>query len=273
MFYYYMACCFVWIWFLFPITWRQTKNLQKRMRYIVLRLIAAIVMDMCFEIIFEVIRQSSNQYQPIVALMLPALREVYTRVSIPLIQRAAFGDECGAMIYLKYAIHIHYASLLCIVLGSLATESTSWVLIAVDYTYNMWLCFKIIRKQNPRMIEEQIDALQELALCELAEFHTPIGYILALVGASYGPNIAILGNIGNDYWTFYAIKDINLAIRNMAFLFLVDFSSTVASAVILWYACNISLWKALSKLQNEFGKVFCFLLGYLLYLVCIRYII
>ena len=167
---------------------------------------------------------------------------------------------------------IQYIIVLCIVLGSLATNSTSWVLIGVDYFHNLWLTFKIVwmNKRKPEKIMKQIETHEDLALCELAEFHAPVVFIFVFIAASYGPNFRLFGNIGNSYWTFNAIADINQSLMNMIFLFSVDFSSTLASGLILWFNCRIGLWKTFNILQNEFGKTFSIFLGYLLLVVCIK---
>ena len=268
------VCSITVIWYLFPKKQRRSKNLQRRMRYVLLHVIFSIVIGNCYHIMILVIEKSSNQYQPILALALPTLREATSRISTKLIKNASNGDECGSMIVLAYTINTQYASMLCIVLGSLATSSTSWLLIGVDYLYNMWLCLKIVRtrKRSPQMIQEQIGALEELALCELVEFHVPLAFILVFLGASYGPNSGLFGGIGNSYWTYNAIEDINQALENMIIFFVVDFSSTIATGLILWLSCKINLWKVFNELQNEFGKTFCLVLGYNLLVVCTIFI-
>ena len=121
---------------------------------------------------------------------------------------------------------------------------------------------------NHSMIQKQIDVLQDLALCELVEFHAPLAYALGLFVAYYGPNNRLFGNIGNSYWTYSAIEDINQFSQNLMYLFLVDCSSAVASAIIIWSFCKINLCQAFNELQNESSKTFCLYLGYLLLSVC-----
>ena len=121
------------------------------------------------------------------------------------------------------------------------------------------------------MIQEQSCALEELSLSELGEFHVPLAFILVFLGASYGPNCGLFGGIGNSYWTYNAIEDINQALENMTIFFLADFSSTVASGLILWFSCKINLLNAFNELQKEFGKGFCLILGYNLLVVCTKY--
>ena len=260
------------VWFLFPKEWRQCKHLQKRMCYLLFYVVYGLMANVCYSIIIQIIGKSSNNYQPIVALVLPALREVDFMISSKMIKKAANGDESGSLIQLKYMINGQYVILLCIVLGSLASDATSWVLIGVDYSINIWLSFKLVRtkKRNPHMIQEQIDVLKEITICELVELLAPLAFILVFVAASQGPNSGLFGNIGNSYWTYRAIKDISQALKNMTYLFLVDFSSILASAIILWFFCKINLWKAFNEVITEFGKSFGLFLGYLLMVVILN---
>ena len=117
------------------------------------------------------------------------------------------------------------------------------------------------------MIERQIDSLQDLVMCELVEFQAPLTFILFFATLAYGPNIQLFGNIGNSYWTYSAIDDISKAIQNVIFFFLVDFSSTIISSLVLWLSCNINLWKACSHILNEFEKSFCIILGFYVFQV------
>ena len=96
---------------------------------------------------------------------------MYIRISGKLIRNAANGDICGTLIYLNYGVNTHYCVILCIVLGSLASDTTSVLLIGVDYFYNLWLTMKIVwtKKRNPRIFLEKIETLQDLAIGELVE--------------------------------------------------------------------------------------------------------
>ena len=269
------VCGGTFTWFLLPKKQRRCRGQQKRMGYVIVQMVFGMILATAlYFVIICIIRMSSDRYQPIAALALPAYKEIHSMVSSKLLKNAANGDAFGSMLYLKYVVNIHYVSNLCIVLGSIATNATSWVLMGVDYAFNMWLCFNIVRKNksgNP-MIQEQIDTLVDLALCEQVEFHVPLAFISVFAMASYGPNSGLFGGIGSSRWGNTAIGDIDQAIENMLFFFLIDFSSTIASAVILWFSCRINLWKAFNELQKEFRKIFCFFIGFGLTAVRMKYI-
>ena len=126
------------------------------------------------------------------------------------------------------------------------------------------------KKRNPRIFLEKIASLQDLAIGELVEFQAPLSFMLVLICAFYGPNSGLIGNIGNAYWHYEKLEDITETLKNMAFLFLVDFSSTIVSAIILWLSCGINLFRAFLELHREFGKIFSLILGNCLLVVCVN---
>ena len=70
-----------------------------------------------------------------------------------------------------------------------------------------------MHKRKDCNIEVVVDLVQDLALCELVEFHAPLAFMLLLAVAFYGPNATLFGNIGNSYWTFSAIENIDETIN------------------------------------------------------------
>ena len=172
-------------------------------------------------------------------------------------------------IFFKYSISVRHALILCNIVGNTATQTTSLVLITVDFSFNIYLCLRIIwlRRQQPNIMLKQIECLQDLALYELVEFQVPLAFISVLCVTYYGPNGALYGNILNSYWTFAAIEDIGQTMTSMATFFIIDFASTVISAFLLWFFCGIKLWEAFLGLQEEFGKAFCIMLSSYLVLV------
>ena len=257
------------MWFYLPIEWRKNNNIKNRMKYWILHDTIEMITMLVYALIVQITKHSSDQYQPIAALMLPAWREGYTWISQKLLSRISNGDNSGARMIWKFYVYVSYAVNLCVVLGSVATDTTTLVLIGVDYCYNVWLCLKIIRikRQHPNRIDEQIELLQDLALCELVEFLAPLGFLLTLIGAYYVPNSHLFGNIGNGYWAFEAIQNINEYLIKVTIFFLIDFSSTVATAIVLRFSCKINLCNALVELQTEFLARFCFILGLVLMMV------
>ena len=134
--------------------------------------------------------------------------------------------------------------------------------MGLDFSLNVFLCLWIVwtKKHHPHNIQTQINSLQDLAINELVEFIGPLSFIMVVAATFYGPNAVIFGNISNSYWAYTAIEDIQQTLSNMGVFFLIDFSSTIVSATILWFTCQINLWKVFIELNQEFGATFCIVL-------------
>ena len=244
------------LWFKLPPEWRENSKLQRRMMLFAFLTILNPVVDFGYTLILENIRNAENQH--FVALALPVMREINLWIALKLIDYCYNEDDWGTKIFFQYEISTKYAVLLCYVIGSFATDTTSWLLMSVDFLLNIFLCLWIVwsRKRHPDKMQKQIVSLQELAVYELSEFHAPLSFILVITTAFYGPNAGIIGNVGNSYWAFSEIQDIYKTLGSMGFFFLVDFSSTLVCATILWFTCQINLWKVFHGILKEFGKSF-----------------
>ena len=264
----YFICIMIWI--NYPKQWRQNKQFQERMKYTVLywflgmgviiyRLIATKIRDL----------QDEYLYQIILSLVLVLMREHFSWIVSKLIEKTTNGDAFSTRIILKYTILVSHSITMCIVIGSYISIVTSWVLVGVDFWFNLLVCARFIwlRKRSPERIQDQVDLLNSLCIAELVEFQAPLAFIMTYVVAYYGPNANLFGNISNDYWTFIPIEDINQNMKQVGFYFLVDFSSSIINAVALWLSCRINIFKVLLVIQKEFGLSFCVILGSYLNLV------
>ena len=251
------------IFFGYPKRWRRNKIFKKRMKFALILTQYLLILDLANTIVTEILRAFPNQYQPVIALLLPLNRELILLTFPKLIRKTASGDENGAEIILNYAVCAQHTIWTCYNLGSFTTNVTSWVLMGIDFSLNIFLCSRIVwrRIQKDEELDEQISSLQHLASYELAEFHAPLSFMLMFIVAYYGPNSTLLGNISNDYWGFKPIQNIKETIQNMFTFFLADFASSVVSAIMLWSFCKINLWKVFVLVQKEFATAFIILIS------------
>ena len=259
------------IWIRFPLQWRQDSRFQKKFMFYFSYIVFTIIFIMILQILLEMIRMADVYNQPFVALALPITREVVIWTGSKLVEKCTNGDERGAKIFHQYVCSTTYSITLCYVLGAFATETTSWILMIFDFSINIVTCILLVwtRKRHPNKIQKQINLLEDLVIGELVEFSVPLLFIFVIAVAFYGPNPEIFGNIGNSYWQFSAIDDIHHTLKSMGLLFLVDFSSTLTSACILWFSSKINLYYAFQDVQMEFGKSFCLVQGYTMLTVII----
>ena len=93
------------------------------------------------------------------------------------------------------------------------------------------------------MISEKLNELLSLTLIELIEILTPLVYISSLLIAYYGPNSAILGNYGNDYWQYKKVENVVDRLRNNGIFFVIDALRGVIFGLFLWRFCRLNMFK------------------------------
>ena len=254
------------IWRKFPSEWRKDKKFKKRMIFYLLYFVYTAILGILYQILAERIRLTNISYQPIVALALPVTREISVWIGMKFIKKICSADEKGAELFLQYTLSARHAIVVGSFMSSVPNSLVSYVLMGADFLINVLLCLWIVwsKVKHPDKIHSQIDLLQELAIAELTEFHAPLSLIVTISLAYFGPNATILGNISNDYWQYEAIEDINGYMANLGLFFMIEFSCAIVTTIILWFTCRINLCKAFVELQEEFGKSYCVVLGYML---------
>ena len=185
------------IWFGFPQEWRQNPTLKRRMLFYCLQGFFMFTLHILYTIVMRKIRMTNVHHQPLIALGLPIMREMSIWIGTKIIRNCSNGDGKRARICFQYAMATSHTIILCYVVGSFATETTTWILVGVDFSINILLCLWIVwtRKRHPGNVQMQIDLLQDLAVYELVEFHSPLSFILVISVAFYGPNAEIFGNV------------------------------------------------------------------------------
>ena len=145
------------------------------------------------------------------------------------------------------------------ILGSMASNTTTLVLVGTDFTANAIIMLRVIllRKLNPEKIELQIDLLQEMAIYELVEFVAPTVVILTFGLLVLGPNCELIGNLCNSYWQFVGIQDMAQAFENMVTFWFVDILSTMITTLTIKLCCGINMLHIMMELLREFRFVFC----------------
>ena len=73
--------------------------------------------------------------------------------------------------------------------------------------------------------------------------------------AYYGPNGELIGNVKLTLWQYQAVKDINKFLKNIFFLFSIDFFGGVVNGILLWTTCKLNFLKTLKDTQKEFWHI------------------
>ena len=253
------------MWLMIPWEWRSREEMKNRMKNFVVFLIATCVMIITQQVLIVTLRIFRGPFQPLIGLSFPVHKEISVWGLRKLANGCVNGDERRAMIEMMYAAMANNTICLSYVIGSIADDATSWLLMASDFLLNIYHCIKIVRtqKRNPSDLTNLMDLLEELSIAELVEFHSPITVTLVFSLAFYTPVGSLIGNVRNDYWSFEAVDDINDALTNMVLFFFVDLASTVVTYVVLRIYCNINCLKFIASIQKEFFRPFIVYLGFL----------
>ena len=94
--------------------------------------------------------------------------------------------------------------------------------------------------------------MKDLVLDGTIEVFVPICYLVTFLSAYYGPNAGVLGNIGNSYWQFEAIKDVADVVSLELQMTVIDFAIFVSTGIILWLLCRINLFNEFCKLMKTY---------------------
>ena len=251
------------LWFQFPRGWRKNEPFRKRLVHsiVAITLNQAVIFE--YAVITIVMCTMPKNYQWIIAVFLPFIREFNLWLSLKWASKASWGDETSTRVVCTYAACTTHSLFLSYTMGSIATFATSIIILIGDFMINIglsgWIVY--IRKKNAESIEKPIELLQELVINEIVEMMIPVIYILCLTFAYFGPNSHLIGHVRNSYWQYNAIDDFEYTVVMIVIFFIVDVGSGIIGAALVRYFCQIKLHKVHVVLQNEFGSGFCFILA------------
>jgi hypothetical protein len=265
------------MWYRFPREWRHNQWARKRLKFAFLALFYGSSIAFQYGLVTKILITFSEDHQWAVAIFLPFLREINERVLITIASKAANGDKRCINIVCHQFMGLGHAAFLAYTVGSIATLSTSIVIIGTDFLINIFICLKIVylyyKDENETSKTTQIEMIQDLVISETAEVIVPVCYLICFTMAYYGPNGELIGNILNSYWQFIAIEDVDHTIKYLCIFFFADSLSLVICAIVLWSFCRISLFKAYVVISKEFRWAFNLaLVSYLIGYFCLNMI-
>ena len=252
---------YICLWFYFPQKWRSDVAFRRRLIYFFISIFFSQLVVIQFNMITKGLLMIDRKYQWIIALTLPLFRELNNWAMVRLASKASNGDLQSIELTCTHIMGTRYSLFLTIALGSIATLESGLVIFISDFVFNSYVCLKIVRgkRKNTLSIDKQIKLLQELTINETVEIVTPLLYFLSFCTAYFGPNVEIIGNIGSSKWQYIAIDNVESTMLAIFLFFTVDLLSAIVSAFVLWKFASINLYRAFSRIQEEFG--FCFIIN------------
>ena len=248
------------LWFQFPRHWRKDKGLQRRFGFYILSFLTNLLITAEYNIYTKIFISAPKQYQWVLGLLLPLVREFNVWIQTKASHQAASAKDSSVSITCSHNVNTRHCFFISVMLGSYATDLTCWVILGVDFIVNICLCFNIIwiRKRkchNDKRENDMIQSLVSLIINELVEIVVPLTYVICFVGAYYGPNAELIGNIRSSYFHYIPISNIGLFIGNLSLFLFVDFMSVIISGLLLWIFCKINIIRAYMHIQKEFWLV------------------
>ena len=258
-------------WFLCPLKWRRNEVIRRRLRYCILLFYVMSFIEISYKLIAELFIWVPQKHQWFLAIVLVLVREMNGWVLSKIVHQISGPDDISTDIIATHFASARHALFLSIVLGSLATNETSCIILVYDFIINMYLSFRIVYLNNKRTekhAKQKIASIQTLIINETVEFMMPIAYGISITMGYYGPSAQVLGNIKNSYWHYSAINNMETTIQWLSILFLVDFTSVILSVLLLIIVCKINPVKIYFQLQKETWQVLAMHQAYLLEEVC-----
>ena len=171
------------------------------------------------------------------------------------------------------AVAVSHQLFILLFVGARATTLGAYLIIGLDSIPNLYSCISIIRgyrqiSNDEEDDQKQTDAIQCLALKEIIEILVPAAFCITYAMAYYGPNSAIMGGIGNEYWCKHKISDIEDTLSRLGIAFLIDILRGIFIGRVLWRFCKINIVKVYGQVMKRFGLLLLVLLVAFINKVC-----
>ena len=191
--------------------------------------------------------------QWLLGIVVPLLKEINDRLTEKIIANASTSKNLAdSKLVLKIDASILFSFWVTIVLATVATQITGYVLLGINSFINLTLCLKAryLERKICSSIGEAMknhslkkEVVAELILNETIEVLVPLAFIASYTIAFYGPNYDKLNSIGCSYWTFKKVGDLHSFLKPVLFMEMIDFGTAIISGILLWNFCRINILK------------------------------
>ena len=260
-----MCTLFTRIWHQFPTYLRKAPDFRKRLK----AYYGYVLWVATFTIQFMVIQkicvylERYPQIQWIIAIVLALSKKLNASMLNHLLCKAAGSKKSKAKGMAKLQVELAFSFTIVIIIGSKATELTTYSILGLNFLLNIILCINCIRLHrkvadaNNGLIDvrnkTKSEMLTELVLNETVEFVVPMLFIITFSITFYGPNATIIGNVRNDYWQYQKVNDIKQYLTGAFKMTLIDALSGVISMILLRIFCNVNGFNLYIKVFRKYG--------------------
>ena len=251
---------FVPLWYRFPSNWRKEKDIRRKFKFYILSISVNLMITMIYTMYTKAFISVDDEYQWGAAILLIPIREfnlwLQTKVGYKTAELTPEKDS-SISITCGHNINNRHCFFLSVVLGTIATDVTCWVILAIDFSINLYLELKIIWTKYRTGFNEDneaymVDLFIDLIINETVEIVVPFTYFICFTIAYYGPNAELIGTVKSEYWHHVPVKDYMLFCENVGLFLVADVISLTLSFCLFWFFCKVNIVRAFSYMQKEY---------------------
>ena len=248
---------FIPLWYRFPSHWRENSEIKKKFKFFILAVSVNLLITFIYTFYTKIFLVVSKKYQWGAAVFLIPLREFNIWLQTKVGFKTAGVEDSSVSITSGHNINNRHCFFLAVVLGTIATDTTLWVILAIDVGINLYLCLRIVLTKTLKGIhssneEVMVELFLTLIINQTVEVVVAFAYCVCFMMAFYGPNAELLGSVKSSYYAHIPVQDIGRFIQNLGFFLLADAVSIMTTYSLLWYYCRINIVRAFAYMQKEF---------------------
>ena len=197
------------LWFQLPLEWRANACFRSRAKWVVGLHLYSLAVSSFYILAWIVFTLLPLDLQPILAVMLPISREgigyllniIGDLLESKLLsfhnsgKKSAGKDVPSVELLGQHMVSQFHVLFVAVCVGSVATSTTTYLLLGIDFLINLQSCRKVWRSHRRGDHQKCGKELMTLTMNEFLEFIVPICYLICYVVAFYGPNSHLIGNI------------------------------------------------------------------------------
>ena len=248
---------FMIVWFQQPKSNRSNQQFKNRYKWYVIYRFVGLLIGQIYSLSAVVFENINQEYQPVLALVLPILRHYSVKLLLKIGNKARGENELSAQFSTGCKVASIHALCLVIIIGSTATLATACLICLIDAVISLRSCIniqKLTRDNRNETQRKRKNNLQMFVMKETLEILIPVTYCAIFCMVYFGPNAELFGGFKNDYWQYKELKDISEPLTKLFYFLLVDIFRVSLNALILWKYCKISLLSEHLQMMETYWK-------------------
>ena len=181
-------------WFQLPKEWRAVPSFHHRVMSVLVIHLCTVLITLFFSGYWWTFTIISDLYQPLLALALPVIREVFAHFMSILGHHCAGGSVPSVELMVGNIVALYHALFLCSCLGSVATPLSGNILLGIDFVINLIFTGQIYFCHKKGKFDKAADAMMTLVLNEFLEMAVPVTFLICFLVSFYGVNAPVIGN-------------------------------------------------------------------------------